>query len=418
MKNFRHLIAGWALVLCAGCDQPPAGTNTTTNNQPEEVPTQTAAALPETAPPETTTPPTELADDEAPDTLTEEEVAHTGTAFEDVISDEKVMLEDGLVEEVATVEDEVAEGEAAKELITTEEQNTVLLDSLIPETTYRIAEIKKHDKADVGHEVGVIPIELCREIGEKLGSVDESDCLEQNLKTTEGKSVEGRDLAIKDYLPTDAREPLGRVMVIGGIHGDEFSSVSVVFKWMEILDKYHTGLFHWRFIPASNPDGLLNTKSQRQNANGVDLNRNFPTGDWEESAKDYWVSKAGKQPRRYPGESANSQPETQWLVSQIKEFNPDVIISMHAPYHLVDYDGPPSAPDQLGSLYLRQLGVYPGSLGNYAGVDLHLPIVTVELASAGIMPSNEEISNMWDDLVGWLRAKLDDQPSKANASAL
>ena len=63
---------------------------------------------------------------------------------------------------------------------------------------------------------------------------------------------------------------------------------------------------------------------------------------------------------------------------------------MHAPYHLVDYDGPPTAPDKLGSLYLRDLGVFPGSLGNYAGLDLEVPIVTVELDSAGIMPSSTE----------------------------
>lgn len=261
-------------------------------------------------------------------------------------------------------------------------------------------------KANLSQETGEFAENLCREIGNKLGSVDISDCLAQELRATKGKSAEGRDLAVKNYPPTDTREPLGKVLVIGGIHGDEFSSVSVVFKWMEILNIHHSGLFDWRFIPASNPDGLLQSESQRQNANGVDLNRNFPTADWDENAIDYWINKTDKRPRRYPGETANSEPETQWLVAQIEDFKPDVIISMHAPYHLVDYDGPPGAPNQLGSLYLRQLGVYPGSLGNYAGVDLKLPIVTVELASAGIMPSKEEISDMWDDLVGWLRTKL------------
>ena len=79
---------------------------------------------------------------------------------------------------------------------------------------------------------------------------------------------------------------------------------------------------------------------------------------------------------------------------------------MHAPYHLVDYDGPPSAPEMLGGLHLRRLGVYPGSLGNYAGIDMQMPIVTVELASAGIMPAKKEIDGMWRDLVRWLRVQL------------
>ncbi len=98
--------------------------------------------------------------------------------------------------------------------------------------------------------------------------------------------------------------------------------------------------------------------------------------------------------------------ETQWLVRQIEEFDPDVIVSMHAPNHLVDYDGPPSAPKKLGGLHLHQLGVYPGSLGNYAGVGLALPVVTVELTSAGIMPGRSEIDSMWVDLVQWLRRQL------------
>ena len=93
-----------------------------------------------------------------------------------------------------------------------------------------------------------------------------------------------------------------------------------------------------------------------------------------------------------------------------KSFEPDAIISLHAPYHLIDYDGPPSAPEVLGGLSLRRLGVYPGSLGNYAGVDLKMPIVTVELKSAGIMPPSTEIEGMWKDLLLWLQSQLSTTP--------
>ncbi|MFT7686942.1 MAG: protein MpaA [Candidatus Azotimanducaceae bacterium] len=246
---------------------------------------------------------------------------------------------------------------------------------------------------------------LCREIGTKLGSVSIDECLAQQLSHS-SYSTENRSLAYKDFLPLEGRKPMGRILVIGGIHGDEFSSVSMLFRWMGILNQYHSGMFHWRFVPSSNPDGLLQKKSQRQNYNGVDLNRNFPTLDWENQALSYWEQDSLKSPRRYPGPSAASETETKWLVSQIQEFEPDVIISMHAPYHLVDYDGPPKAPNNLGSLYLRKLGVYPGSLGNYAGIDLNMPIVTVELQSAGIMPNKQEINTIWGDLVTWLQGQL------------
>jgi hypothetical protein len=41
----------------------------------------------------------------------------------------------------------------------------------------------------------------------------------------------------------------------------------------------------WRFIPVLNPDGLLAKPARRMNANGVDLNRNFPTPQWAKEAK-------------------------------------------------------------------------------------------------------------------------------------
>ena len=60
------------------------------------------------------------------------------------------------------------------------------------------------------------------------------------------------------------------------------------------------------------------------------------------------------------------------------------------------------APQRIGELYLHQLGVDPGSLGNYAGLDMQIPVVTLELPSAGILPKDEEIRVMWRDLVAWL----------------
>lgn len=244
---------------------------------------------------------------------------------------------------------------------------------------------------------------LCNEIGNKLGSVSVEDCLAQPLTFAGGYTVQSRPLVVRDFHgeKTAEKKP-PRVLILGGIHGDEYSSISIMFKWMELLDASANSDFHWRFVPTVNPDGLLDGQAVRQNANGVDLNRNFPSEDWTDLAEQYWTNTTNRNPRRFPGVSPASEPEVQWVVDQIKSYKPDVIVSVHAPYHLLDYDGPPEPPQKIGELHLHLLGVYPGSLGNYAGINLGIPVVTMELPSAGIMPSGEQISRMWNDLLAWL----------------
>jgi hypothetical protein len=253
----------------------------------------------------------------------------------------------------------------------------------------------------------------CRRIGDKLGSVDYEECQARNLRASSGRTVLGAPILYKEYPPLpEQRLPLGRVLLIGGIHGDEYSSVSIVFKWLRTLDGHHTGMFHWRIIPLLNPDGLLRDKSQRMNHNNVDLNRNFPMHDWEKSTHDYWINTTYRDPRLFPGTSPLSEPESKWLVQEIDHFQPDVIVSVHAPHSLVDYDGPKNGPYKLGKLYLQLIGTYPGSLGNYAGVQRKIPVVTIELPYAGIMPSPAEVSGIWTDLVRWLSENIHLNPYK------
>ena len=108
-----------------------------------------------------------------------------------------------------------------------------------------------------------------------------------------------------------------------------------------------------------------------------------------------------------------SEIETRWVHDLINDFKPHAIIAVHAPYGIVDFDGPPKPPKHLGPLHLHLLGTYPGSLGNYAGEQLNIPVVTVELPYAGIMPSDKEIRRIWVDLVAWLRRHI---PKKATWS--
>lgn len=254
----------------------------------------------------------------------------------------------------------------------------------------------------------------CERIAGKLASINYSECADVGLQTTTGISVNGAPILIKEYPPLETRTPLAKVLLVGGIHGDEYSSVSIVFKWLNILNNHHSGLFHWRIVPLLNPDGLLQRKSARMNANGVDLNRNFPMLDWQTAAHSYWVNRTQKNPRRYPGEAALSEPESRWLVEEINAFRPDVIVAVHAPYGVIDFDGPKDGPYKLGRLYLNLLGTYPGSLGRYAGVQEQIPVVTIELPYAGIMPKPAEVSHIWRDLVSWLSRNIPVAPPVAN----
>lgn len=242
---------------------------------------------------------------------------------------------------------------------------------------------------------------LCAEIAAKLASVSPGEC-DNGLRLTGALSVRGKPIVYRDYAPPTGTEAHARVLLIGGIHGDEYSSVSIVFKWMNRLNKDYAGGFHWRIVPLLNPDGLLQRHSQRTNAHGVDLNRNFLTRYWYSRTQQYWIDHTRRNPRRYPGPHPLSEPESRWLAGEIREFRPDVIVAVHAPYGVLDFDGPHTPPKRLGHLHLNLLGTYPGSLGNYAGVERDIPVLTIELPHAGTMPSASQVSAIWLDLNGWL----------------
>jgi hypothetical protein len=267
----------------------------------------------------------------------------------------------------------------------------------------------------------------CARLAPALTGVDVSRCRASGLAPGAGRSVRGVPLWAHDVLPA-AGAPKFKVLLLGGIHGDELASVTLVFDWIARTHGAQAAVtpgapksakptiadVGWRFVPLLNPDGLLHSPSTRVNAHGVDLNRNFPTADWARDAQPYWVKHTKKDPRRFPGPQALSEPETRWLLEQIDQFHPDLIVSVHAPYGLLDFDGPPPAPRRLGSLQLDPVGIYPGSLGNYGGLVKNVPVMTLELKNARAIPARE-LAAMWNDLQRWIIEQLTNPGMQANA---
>lgn len=245
----------------------------------------------------------------------------------------------------------------------------------------------------------------CDYMDTRLRSVSAETCKAQGFVAAAESTAKGNLLVHRDIAAKPGEDPAAkakRILVIGGIHGDELTSMSIVFRWLEAVTQAEGTGYDWRMIPLANPDGFKARPSTRVNGNGVDLNRNFPTPDWEQDADDYWVKRTGRDPRRFPGKSANSEVETRWLIAHIDDFKPDLIISVHAPYNLLDYDGPVPLPTRFGRLSLNRLGVYPGSLGNYGGLFKQIPVITIELPNAVAMPNAKDQQALWQDMLSWM----------------
>jgi hypothetical protein len=245
----------------------------------------------------------------------------------------------------------------------------------------------------------------CDYLGSRLRSVSAETCRTQDYVAAKEITARGNLLVHRDIHAAPAKDttnPARRVLVIGGIHGDELTSISTVFRWLDWAAQGPAAAYDWRIIPLANPDGFQARPSTRVNANGIDLNRNFPTPNWEKEADKYWVKRTRRDPRRHPGKTPASEVETRWLMAQIEEFKPDLIISLHAPYNLLDYDGPVPKPLRFGRLSLSRLGVYPGSLGNYGGLYKKIPVITIELPNATSMPNQKDQQAMWEDMLEWM----------------
>ena len=211
-----------------------------------------------------------------------------------------------------------------------------------------------------------------------------------------GTSVEHRPLLYGEFGDPKATNV---TLVFALVHGDEVTPLYIGLQLSHWLKTNEKSLGSTRVIlaPMVNPDGFYHKPRTRMNANGVDVNRNFATQDWQASALRSWAIKYHKDKRRYPGNEPGSEPETIFQEDMIRKFQPQKIISIHSPLNFLDYDGPSAASmslEKFPKTYVQQClqlrsrvkaissGFFPGSLGNRAGQEMGIPTLTLELPSA------------------------------------
>jgi len=177
-----------------------------------------------------------------------------------------------------------------------------------------------------------------------------------------GSSVEGRPITANGH-------GQGGLVIFGGIHGDEPASVTLCERYLQQRDPAQS---IW-VLSAANPDGLF--RRSKDNARGVDLNRNFAASNFS----------ADHPPGYFPGASPSSEPETRALVRLLEEAAPSLVVSVHQPFRCVNWDGPAEALAKAMSAasgYPATPSVgypTPGSFGSFWGVDRGRPVITLEL---------------------------------------
>lgn len=111
------------------------------------------------------------------------------------------------------------------------------------------------------------------------------------------------------------------IVAVGSVHGNEKSGLPIVRDIA--YTQVPVGYTLW-VIASANPDGTAS--SRRQNARGVDINRNFPS-QWKRLSC----------PSKYcSGPSAVSEPETLALMSFFQSIDPTLVVFYHSKGNIVD----------------------------------------------------------------------------------
>jgi N-acetylmuramoyl-L-alanine amidase len=116
-----------------------------------------------------------------------------------------------------------------------------------------------------------------------------------------------------------------KVLVVGEIHGNEPAGRAVTRRLRRVRPP--AGI-EWWLVDDLNPDGLA--AGTRQNANGVDLNRNFPHR-WRAMGRPFDTFHSGPGPL--------SEPESRAVAALVRRIRPRVTIWYHQALRLVTRTG-------------------------------------------------------------------------------
>jgi protein MpaA len=146
-----------------------------------------------------------------------------------------------------------------------------------------------------------------------------------------------------------------KVVIVGCIHGDEPAGIAIARRLEQQRPDRAVDLW---VIDDLNPDGVA--ADSRQNAHGVDLNRNFPY-EWQP------IGRLGDV--QYSGTHPLSEPEARAAVAFLDRVRPSVTIWFHQHADLVDNSGgDPAVEEQFADetdLPFQQLTRYPGSAAGW-----------------------------------------------------
>jgi beta-N-acetylhexosaminidase len=141
-----------------------------------------------------------------------------------------------------------------------------------------------------------------------------------------------------------------KLLVVGSVHGDEPAGRAIVAKLRRSKPPRGTALW---LIEDLNPDG--HAAGTRQNAHGVDLNRNFPFR-WQADGRPFDVY--------HSGPSAGSEPETQALMRFVERVRPRVTLWYHQALRIVVRS---TGDPKLERLYSRRARLPRRGLPKYHG---------------------------------------------------
>jgi N-acetylmuramoyl-L-alanine amidase len=163
-----------------------------------------------------------------------------------------------------------------------------------------------------------------------------------------GRSVRGRRI---EAFESGNQAALRKVLVFGSIHGDETAGIAITRALARAAPPKSADLW---VVDQLNPDGVA--ADTRQNARGVDLNRNFPYR-WRRLGRSGDLTWSGPRPL--------SEPETRIARTLVRRLHPAVTIWFHQPLGLVDASGGDLRIERRfakrARLPLRRIRPYPGT---------------------------------------------------------